>query len=225
MTRVNIVVEGQTEESFIKEVLAPSLWSRNIYVNPFVLGIPGHKGGNVHYARVKKDILLQLKQDRTAYCSTMFDLYGLGNGFPGMPLSQNSNGLEKAARIEQVMKEDIVATILPEFRPDMRFLPYFQVHEYEGLLFSDPDAFATALGRDSLSRKLRDIRNTVPSPEDINDNPITAPSKRVLGLYPSYKKVIEGTVAAQAVGLQRMRQECPHFNSWVNRLESVEPLT
>ena len=224
MTRIKVVVEGPTEESFISNVLAPTLWSRGIYVSPFVLGVPGHKGGNVNYARVKKDIILQLKQDRTAYCSTMFDLYGLGDGFPGMPLPQNLNGPEKAARIEQGIREDIVAEV-PDLRPDIRFCAYLQVHEYEALLFSDPGGFATALGRGSLAPQLRNIRGGFQTPEDINDNPDSAPSKRVLGLYPSYKKVFEGTLAAQTVGLRKMRQECPHFNVWMAYLESVVPLT
>jgi hypothetical protein len=223
VTRINIVVEGPAEESFIKNLLAPFLWPQNIYVTPFVLGVPGHKGGNVNYARVKKDVILQLKQDRTTYCSTMFDLYGLGDGFPEMPLPANLSGLEKATRIEKGIYQDIISTI-PELRPDIRFFPYLQVHEYEGLLFSNPETFANALGKGTLSQQLRSIRNTVTSPEDINDDPNTAPSKRILRLYPSYKKVIEGTVAAQAIGLQNMRQECPHFSSWVANLQSIVPL-
>jgi hypothetical protein len=223
MTRIKIIVEGPTEESFIKDVVAPSLWPRSVFVTSFVLGVPGHKGGNVKFARVKKDILLQLKQDRAAYCSTMFDLYGIGHDFPAMPLTDSMSGLEKATRIEEGISEDIFATI-PDLRPDVRLIPYLQVHEYEGLLFSDTDAFAKALGRNSLSTQLKSIRNSVPSPEDINDSPNTAPSKRVLGVYPSYKKVIEGTVAAQAIGLETMRSECLHFNSWISRLESLTPL-
>lgn len=223
MTRINIVVEGPAEESFIKNLLAPFLWPQNIYVTPFVLGVPGHKGGNVNYARVKKDVILQLKQDRTTYCSTMFDLYGLGDGFPEMPLPANLSGLEKATRIEKGIYQDIISTI-PDLRPDIRFFPYLQVHEYEGLLFSNPETFANALGKGTLSQQLRSVRNTVTSPEDINDDPNTAPSKRILRLYPSYKKVIEGTVAAQAIGLQNMRQECPHFGSWVAHLQSIVPL-
>jgi len=85
MTRITVIVEGATEEIFISSVVAPSLWNREVFVTPVILGVAGHKGGNVKYARVKKDILLQLKQDRTAYCSTMLDLYGLGDGFPGTP--------------------------------------------------------------------------------------------------------------------------------------------
>lgn len=223
MTRINVVVEGPTEEFFIKTVLAPSLWVREIFLTPIILGVPGHKGGNVSYARVKKDIILQLKQDQGVYCSTMFDLYGLGRGFPSVPLSPSVNGVERATRIEQGVREDISATI-PAFRPDVRLLPYLQVHEYESLLFSDPEAFATALGRHNLSEQLRNIRNAFPTPEDINDNPETAPSKLVLSLYPSYQKVIDGTVAGQSVGITSMRRECPHFDNWVALLESLAPL-
>ena len=55
MTRVYIVVEGQTEESFVNEVLAPALASRRVYLYPVLLG---GKGGRVNYARVQEDILL-----------------------------------------------------------------------------------------------------------------------------------------------------------------------
>ena len=54
MTRVYVVVEGPTEESFIKDVLAPVLWSNHVYLIPIILGAPGHRGGNVNYAPCKK---------------------------------------------------------------------------------------------------------------------------------------------------------------------------
>lgn len=222
MTRINIIVEGQTEESFIKNVLARVLWPREIYVTPILLGIPGHKGGNVSYLRVKQDILLHLKQDRTAYCSTMLDLYGLGSGFPGLTVLANQSGILKAQAIEQAIYDDIVAAI-PECQPERRFYPYLQVHEFEGLLFSDPDAFARGLGQQAIARQLHVVRNAFLTPEDINDNPTSAPSKRVLGIYRSYRKVIEGTVAAEEVGIQTMRQQCPHFHEWVSRLEAAIP--
>lgn len=142
MTRVNVIVEGPTEESFVKNVLAPFLWPGTVYLVPIILGVPGHKGGNVSYSRVRKDILLQLKQDRGACCSTMFDLYGLGPGFPEIRSTHQPTGLARAESIEQAILRDIAAEV-PDLRPDIRFLPYLQVHEYEGLLFSDPDAFAT----------------------------------------------------------------------------------
>jgi hypothetical protein len=223
LTRIKIVVEGQTEESFIEKVLAPALWHREIYLTPIILGVPGHKGGNVNYARVKKDILLHLRQDPGAYCSTMLDLYGLGEGFPGVPPPPHLTGVQKAMAHEQAIYQDIVASV-PEARADVRFYAYLQVHEYEGLLFSDPNALARGLGQQNLSGQLHAIRNAFQTPEDINDDPNRAPSKRVISVYHGYRKVIEGTVAAQEVGVETMRQQCPHFHQWVSRLEAAVPL-
>jgi Domain of unknown function (DUF4276) len=144
MKRVHVVVEGPTEESFVTNVLGPALWARQVYLNPIILGVPGHKGGNPSYARVQKDILRQLNEDRSAYCSTMLDFYGLGRGFPGTPPPANLSNLEKVVHVEQAVRENI-ASQAPELRPDVRLLPYLQLHEYEGLLFSDPTAFANAV--------------------------------------------------------------------------------
>ena len=220
MTRVKLVVEGQTEESFINNVLAPVLWPRQVSLIPILLGAPGHQGGHTAYARVKKDILLHLKQDRTAYCSTMLDFYRLGRGFPGAPPTPNLPNLEKVARIEEAVRADIIDQA-PDLRPDIRFLPYLQLHEYEGLLFSDPAAFASGIGQHHLAQRFAAIRAQFRTPEDINDGPDTAPSKQVLAAYPPYRKVPDGTLAAQAVGVESMRRECPHFRQWLEQLESM----
>jgi len=220
MTRVHVVVEGPTEESFIKNVLAQTLWTRQVYLTPIILGPPGHKGGNTNYARVKKDVVVLLKQDQMAYCSTMLDFYGLGEGFPGLPLPLNLPNIEKVTRIEQAVKADIVAEV-GERRPDIRFLPYLQLHEYEGLLFSDPAAFASGIGQRHLAQQFEAVRNRFATPEDIDDDANTAPSKRVLSAYPPYRKVLDGTLAARAVGIERMRRECPHFREWIARLEAL----
>jgi hypothetical protein len=197
------------------------LWSRNVYLFPIILGVPGHKGGRTNYARVKKDVLVQLKQDTAAFCSTMLDFYGLGAGFPGTPLPPGLTGTEKAQRLEQAMSSDIQEEI-PEFRPDVRFLPYLQVHEYEGLLFSDPRAFADGIGQPHLAPSFRRVRAEFVTPEDINDDSNRAPSKRVLSICPSYRKVLDGTLAGRSVGVDSMRRECPHFRDWIERLGSLE---
>jgi len=217
VTRVSVIVEGPTERSFVQGILAPILWARATYLTPTILGVPGHKGGRTNYSRLKKDVLRQLKEDRTAYCSTMLDFYGLGKGFPGTPLPSDLSNVDKVIRIERAMKEDIVAEV-PDLRPDVRFLPYLQLHEYEGLLFSDPEAFANGISQSHLTPQFQAIRQSFPTPEDIDDSPDTAPSKRVLGLCPSYNKVLDGTRAASAVGIEAMRHECPHFRDWVESL-------
>ena len=220
MSRVVVIVEGPTEASFVNGPLAESLWPRQVYLTPIILGVPGHKGGRTNYARVRKDLLRQLKQDSTAYCSTMIDFYGLGEGFPGTPLPPHLTNIQKVEQIERAVKDDICDRI-PDFRPDLRLIPYFSLHEYEGLLFSDPDAFAQALKQPNLAGHFHRVRNDFPTPEDINDGLESAPSKRVIAFYPPYRKVIEGTLAANAVGIDRMRQECEHFRTWLGTLAAL----
>jgi len=94
------------------------------------------------------------------------------------------------------------------------------MHEFEGLLFSDCAAFSRGIDRPDLEGDLRQVRNQFPTPEDINDSPLTAPSKRIKGLYPRYEKRLMGCLAALEIGLECMRQECPHFGEWLAKLES-----
>lgn len=223
MSRVFVIVEGPTEESFVKGPLAEALWPRQVYLTPIILGVPGHKGGRTNYARVQKDLLRQLKQDRTAYCSTMLDFYGLGRGFPGTPLPPHLANIQKVEHIERAIKGDVCDRI-PDFRPEVRLIPYLSLHEYEGLLFSDPDTFAQALKQPHLAHRFHQVRNGFPTPEDIDDSPEHVPSKRVIAIYSGYRKVIEGTLAARAVGIHRMRLECGHFRSWLEQLEALPDL-
>lgn len=220
MIRLNIVVEGQTEESFVQNVLAEVLWRRGVHPTPILLGTPGHKGGRTSYARVKRDVLVLLKQDRRAYCSMMIDLYGLGPGFPGHPPPQRFSNLEKVRHVEQAMKKDI-SEEFPDLQADQRFIPYLQLHEYEAILFSDPGAFAGGINQPNLQRHFQTIRDSFESPEDINGDPETAPSKRVLRVCPSYRKVIEGVQAAAAIGIPAICQECRHFREWIESIEAL----
>ena len=159
MTRVFVVVEGQTEESFVKNLLAPVFWPGQIYLTPTLLGRPGNKGGRTNYDRVKRDVLVQLKQNQHAYCSTMLDFYGLGQGFPGTPLPPNIPNMDKVQRIEAALKVDICREV-PQLRPEIRFIPYLQLHEYEGLLFSDPSEFARSINQPQLAVRFQEIRDS-----------------------------------------------------------------
>ena len=223
MSRVYVIVEGPSEEAFVNGPFAQFLWPRQVYVTPIILGVPGHKGGRTKYVRVEKDILKQLKQDQRSYCTTMIDFYGLGEGFPGTPAPKHLDNVEKVEHIERAVKDDICRQI-PEFRPDVRLIPYLSLHEYEALLFSDPDAFAQSIGQPHLANRFQRVLNDFPTPEDINSGLETHPSKRVIDIYAAYKKVIEGTLAARAVGVSRMREKCVHFRAWVQQLEALQEL-
>lgn len=96
----------------------------------------------------------------------------------------------------------------------------FQLHEFEALLFSDVDVLARIL-RCSPSDFISEF---YPNPEDINDHPCTAPSKRIARACPFYQKTLHGPLVALDIGLSRMLECCPHFASWVDKLCNLAPL-
>ena len=67
---VKVVVEGQTEEKFIKQIVAPYLNLKNIVMIPIVLH------GDVNFDRVKTDVMNSLKNKAKAV-SYFIDYYGL----------------------------------------------------------------------------------------------------------------------------------------------------
>ena len=83
MTQVLVLVEGQTEETFVKRVLAPHLATRQIWITPIIVTTHGaNKGGLSRYSIVKKE-LCNLRRDPHIWLTTMFDFYGLPRDFPG----------------------------------------------------------------------------------------------------------------------------------------------
>lgn len=97
------------------------------------------------------------------------------------------------------------------------------MHEYEALLFSDCRRLANSLQVPQLEPQLAEIRQAFETPEDINDSPETAPSKRIVALMESvslrYDKPLYGFIALDDIGLPAVRAQCPHFDRWVRRLE------
>lgn len=94
------------------------------------------------------------------------------------------------------------------------------MHEFEAMLFSDCAAFGRGICRQDLAPKFQFIRDQFATPEEINDSPETAPSKRVSVLIEGYQKPLWGVLAALEIGLDKIRQECPHFNDWLIRLQA-----
>ena len=120
------------------------------------------------------------------------------------------------------MEQDI-GEQLPESKYDKRFvLPYVQVHAFEGLLFSKPDAFKCVGDgwNQQVHEKLMDVRKEFPSPEDINGGQQSAPSKRILSIFSpgNYSKVVHGPLIAEVIGIDAMRRECPRFNAWIEKI-------
>ncbi len=225
MARILVLVEGPTEENFVNWVLAPHLYAFGYTaVSARLLGNArqrSNRGGIKQWASTRLDIMNRLREDNAVLVTTMVDYYGLPETWPGRRESASLGNLrERADRVESDILADIAGSLGGEFEAQ-RFVPYVVMHEFEGLLFSDPVEFARSIGRSDLSAGLQAIRDGFRSPEEINDSSETAPSKRVLDLHPRYQKPLMGVQAANAIGLDAIRRECPLFSEWIGRLERM----
>jgi hypothetical protein len=217
MQKVLVLVEGDTEYKFVKEILNPHLANYEKYLIPTIINTkivksgPNFKGGIGSYRQVKRD-LLRLLGDTSARCvTTMFDLYGLPSEFPGRD-DAPPEPYKKVRHVEDAFAQDIDQEL---------FLSNLTLHEFEGLLFTTPAVIARALNEPGREPELAGIRTCFHTPEEINDHPRTAPSKRLEGLFPHYNKPFFGIVISKRIGLYAIRAECPHFNQWVCRLENL----
>ena len=226
MARLLIHVEGETEETFVNELLADHLYNYGYeIVSARIIGnarLRENRGGIRAWSTVKKDILNHLKEDTDCLATTMVDYYGLpqtgDRAWPGRAEAGRVPFADKSSSVEKALLTDVAKDLGGEFEA-RRFLPFVVMYEFEGLLFSDCRAFAEAIARPQLAQQLQNIRQQFATPEEINDSPVTAPSKRVVELVAGYEKPLLGTLAAIKMGLDTIRSECPHFRDWLERLE------
>ena len=214
-----ILVEGQTEERFVKTVLQPHLLAKRVDLAVTILNTKtvkdgaNFKGGVTNYDKAKNDLTRLFHDSSAKLVTTMFDYYALPTDFPGFT-SQAGDCYQKVEHLEHSFAQDINKA---------NFLPYLQLHEFEALLFSSTQDIADVMGDDKKA-ELDAIRAAYTTPEEINNNPQTCPSKRLLKLFPEYAKVVFGTLISSNIGLDVIRAECPHFNEWLTKLEAISPL-
>ena len=218
MKRIIIICEGQTEQSFCNDVLKPYFSPLEIF-----LATPAIKkthGGIVPWYALKHQIEKHLLEDKTAHVTTMIDYYGIQahHGYPGWNEAETkADRNERMDIIEKEMKNDI--------RDDLRvrFKPYIQLHEFEGILFSDISVFDRNFEKnefadyDYLASTIREN----PNPEMINNGYDTAPSKRLSKIIKHYSKTLFGALLAHEIGLPKIRGKCPRFNNWILQLEKM----
>lgn len=197
MVRVAISVEGTTEERFIKILLEPYLSQKGIYVTPVSIN------GNVSVDRVKNE--LEKLVYSFDYVTTFYDFYGFKHKADG------ETKITLESRIMSSVKEELKG----------KLLPYIQMYEFEGLLFSSPEAISTILQKDALKAWASDILVQFSNnPEKVNDSAETAPSKR-LEKAARYRKTTHGPDISRQIGLEKIRQMCSGFNHWLSQLESL----
>ena len=207
MIRLAVSVEGRTAEEFVKDVLAESL-RPGVEPYPVLLGRArsgGAGGGNVRVERLVSD-MVRLRRSFDAVTS-LVDFYGFR---------------DKGDRTIEALEEHLMQEIMARIRDETRVFPYVQKHEFEGLLFSDVAAFGalphvTGRGIEALAG----VRRQFATPEDVNDDPEGAPSRRIARTVRGYRKRLHGPLVARKAGLMKIRAECPRFRAWLTRLEGL----
>ncbi len=214
MKRVYIVVEGQTEQKFVKEVLSPYLLQESgiMQVTPLLIKTSKTgKGGFVNYEHLKNTVLPMLRQKSDIIVTTMVDYFRIPNNLPEYDQCQDLEPKEaRVNALEQAINEDI---------KDARFFSYIQLHEFEALLFSHARGFESYYDDEELCA-LQALVNKYPNPEDMNTSAQGAPSKRILAIRLNYDKDVEGILIAIEVGIKDMMTKCPRFKAWVEKIIS-----
>jgi uncharacterized protein DUF4276 len=213
LVELTVLCEGQTEARFVERTLKPFLASRGVYVRP-PIALNRKRFGVVSRDALYRAIKLEVGRLRGhQYLTSMIDLYALPDDFAGRTDASQSSS-ERAAGIENS---------LTQVMPSRNWIPYIQLHEFESLIYVDLDHIQRQYPQMDLTIGLRDLRSDVGrlSPEEIDDGHATAPSKRLLRHIPIYAKAIAGPAIVDSIGIQRLKEACPHFRQWVEKLEAL----
>lgn len=200
--RLAIVVEGRTEEEFVNGLLQNMLRMRGIHTTPILLE------GNVTIGRLGSNMARLFWSFESV--TSFVDYYGFRN-----------RGNESRRSLQCKIDEFVRKKISRKF-DESRVFSYIQKYEFEALLFSNTkvvDRLFDDLGQYGI--QLHRVRSKFATPEDINDDPEKTPSKRLMRVLPRYRKVLHGPLIAMETGLDDIRCECPRFDAWVSRLESL----
>ncbi len=231
MTRINVVAEGQSELRFVKQCLnryfggTPLADARCILTSTERKTNYEYRGGLSTYQHAKSDIIKWLKEDRQAYVSTMFDFFRLPSDFPEYQTAMRQKGHQESVQLLEAALLADIERELPQYDVAKRFIPYIQLHEFESLLFCDLNVLKyDYLEPDEVANidKLQEETKRIP-PEEINHGPDTAPSKRLLNILP-YQKGDAPAEWIDVITIGKIREKCPHFSAWIEKLQSLPAL-
>lgn len=218
---VNVIaiVEGKTEQIFIEKLLAAYLGNKRISIRATQVTKPGQKGGDVTFTRIERDIIKHLKQRKDTFITTFIDFYGLKK-WPQLDKINSNDGPKDISEKLNTATIDKLKSNNSKLHIDKRFIPFFAIHEFEALLFSNTEILSNELGINK--NKIDSLLNKFGTPEAIDNSPHTAPSKVLERLSnKKFKKTIDGIAIAQKIGITEIRYKCSLFNKWLERLEEL----
>lgn len=223
MKRGLVLVEGQTEERFVNECLGPYMMDKGLPLVPAivktkrVVGAAHLKGGVTSYNQVQRDLGVLLHDSDAAVITTLLDYYALPADFPGMATRPPGGPALRVAHVEAAWAAVI---------GDRRFVPHLVLHEFEAWVYAEPSCLEPWMFDDDqeVIPAIAAVAAAHRTPEDIDEGPLTAPSKRLRDAFArpdTYQKTLHGPLAVSAIGIERIRAACPHFAGWLERLEAI----
>lgn len=218
MVRILILVEGQTEETFVRDILCPYFLPRDKIVIPKIVTTKrvkkGYqfKGGISKYSKIKNDLLRLINDSDAKAITTFLDFYGLPDDFPGKSSIPQGDCFSRVIYLQNEFQKDI---------GNHRFIPFLTLHEFEAYLFTSPSHIADVFPDSDIVNQLEVIAHSNASPEQINEGPDTHPSARIEKLIPQYRKTLHGPIIAKRIGLQAIQTKCNHFKTWIESIEAL----
>lgn len=218
MKRVIVICEGETEKEFCKKTLSPYFIRKNILIEPPL--IKKSMGGIVKWGELKKQILHHLKNEPDAYITTLIDYYGLYSKYEFPNWDKSLKIADKNKRMD-FLEIEMASNIDDALRH--RYIPYMQLHEFEGLLFNEIKVFFEQIPQNELVgvKELQATLQDYENPEMINDTKETSPSHRLERIIRGYNKVVYGNILAEAIGLDKIRSKSPRFDNWLKKIEQI----
>lgn len=138
MKRGLVLVEGQTEERFVNECLAPYLLAKGLILErptivetKRVTGGPNFKGGVRDYGKVRRHLERLLHDTNASVITTVFDYYALPMDFPGMRDRPRGSPRSRVEHVEAAWTAAV---------GDRRFVPHLTLHEFETWVYADPSS-------------------------------------------------------------------------------------
>ncbi|MBF0160584.1 MAG: DUF4276 family protein [Magnetococcales bacterium] len=223
MTRLLVLVEGQSEKLFVEQTLKPHLEPFGVYVErPSVIWTHrqpsggGFRGGVVTWSQIYRNLAL-LTADTHAWITTLFDFYGLPRDIPGYAeILQHEDPYSQVSLLQKKMAETVGCP---------RLIPFFALHEFEAWLFCAPQQVADHFGHSHLATWVQEVVDTSGGVERINHGDHTHPKAQLQQLLQrvktSYKETSDGPILTRKIGLAAIRSMCPHFSQWLDQLERL----
>lgn len=212
MTNLYVYCEGQTEKTFIDDLLSPFLADKGIFTIPIICGDgrSGKKGGIWNYQQVIRELTRLCHEHPNEFVTTMIDY--------SPPHKLELDYKKEGTAIEQVRSKE--TAIESDIKAD-NLIMNFLLHEFEAIFYSSPGAFMEF--GPSCPAKVRKIVDECGGPEMINTSADTLPSKRMDSIINGYtdSKTFYTKKLLEKMSLQEICSKCDHFREWLERVVDI----